>query len=90
MLRFRNRLIVILTNKKFSVRIFILPCPEMMYVLSLLVCPGYTQISFTRFGAEKDLSDVAFATGKNKSRSKTFQTLKNTIVSLSKILWHRE
>ena len=33
-----------------------------------------TQVSFTRFGAEKDLSNVAFAEGKNKSRPKTFQT----------------
>jgi len=83
MLRFRNRLIVILANKKIGVRIFILPGPNVMYNLSPLVCPGYTQISFTRFGAKKDLSDVAFAAGKNKSRPKTFQTLENTILLLS-------
>jgi len=36
-----------------------------------------------RFGAEKDLSDVAFAAGKNKCRPKTLQTPKNAIISLS-------
>jgi len=55
----------------------------MMYIVSPLVCPGCTQINFRRFGAEKDLSDVSFAAGKNKSKPKTFQTPENTILSLS-------
>jgi len=43
----------------------------------------YANKIFTRFGAEKDLSDVKFVTGKNKSRPKTFQTSEITIFSLS-------
>jgi len=38
---------------------------------------------FTRFDVEKDLSDVAFATGKNKISPQTFQTPENKILSLS-------
>jgi len=79
------------------VRIFILPGLDVTYILSLLLCPGFTQIFFTRFGAEKDFSDVVFAVGKNKSRTKTFQTPGNTKLALSetdtvsrKFLWHRE
>jgi len=34
------------------------------------------------YAPEKDLSDVAFAAGKNKNRPKTFQTPENTILSL--------
>jgi len=33
-------------TKEFSVRIFILPGLDVMYILSPLVCPGFTQISF--------------------------------------------
>jgi len=38
---------------------------------------------FTRFGAEKDLSDMVLTAGKTKSRPKTFQTPENTILSFS-------
>jgi len=82
-------------TKKFSVRIFILPGPVIMYILYPFVCPGCTQIRFTCFGADKDLSDVAFSAGKNERRPNTFQTPENTILSLrrltvpTKLLWHR-
>jgi len=42
----------------------------------------YTKKFFARFGAEKH-SDVAFASGLNKSQPKTFQTREKTILSLS-------
>jgi len=43
MLRCRDRLIVILANKKICVRIFILPGPDVMYILFPLICSGCTQ-----------------------------------------------
>ena len=46
MLRFKNILIVILTNKKIKVRIFIVLGLDVMFILSPLVCLGCTQISF--------------------------------------------
>jgi len=70
-------------EQKFSVRIFILSGPDVLYILSPLVCPGCIQRSFfARFGAEKH-SDVAFTSGLNKSQPKTFQTPEKTILSLS-------
>jgi len=42
MVRFRN----ITGKKKISVRIFILPDRDVMYILSPLVCPGCKQIRF--------------------------------------------
>jgi len=56
-----------------------------MYILFPLplVCPSCKQMRFTRFGAEKDLSDMVLTAGKTKSRPKTFQTPENTILSFS-------
>jgi len=56
-------------TKKFSVRIFILPVPDVLYILSPLVGPGCTHISFYALWC----FDVAFAAGKNKSRPKRSQ-----------------
>jgi len=42
----------------------------------------YANTFLTRFSAEKDLSDVAFVSGKTIIRPKTFQTPENTIFSL--------
>jgi len=63
------------------VDIFILPGPDVIYILSPLVCPGCTQISFTRFDAEKDLPYVAFAEGK-KIASKLSDTGKYNTLTL--------
>jgi len=63
--------------------IFILPGLDVMYILPLSYTLVVRIYVFTLFGAEKDLSDVAMAAGKVKSRPKTFQTLENTIFSLS-------
>jgi len=49
------------------VRIFILPDQDGMYMSSRLACLVAHKEAFTRFGAEKGLSDVALAAGKNKS-----------------------
>jgi len=53
-------------QKKFRVHILILPGPDVMCILSPLVCPGSTQITFYALWCWKKLSDVAFAAEKRK------------------------